>query len=239
VRKVAPTGISPLEAREFLTGFPGLRCFGVACSLSGNGFREHGAKSNTRRHGSELLPPMAARPRFDYAVNDVNKPKITLNRLPGHRWSNRAFPRNYAALDPHPQAVIDAEETLYQGHLDVVDADLADYFGSIPHADLMRSLARRIVDSRVLHLIKMWLECAVEETDDRGQKKRTTEAKDSGRGIPQGSPISPLLANLYMRRFVCLASTTLTATGQDNCRRLGSCWNGSGVGWRSVSARAS
>jgi RNA-directed DNA polymerase len=100
------------------------------------------------------------------------------------------------------QAVIDAEEKLYRGHLDVVDADLADYFGSIPHADLMRSLARRIVDGRVLHLIKMWLECAVEETDDRGRKRRTTQAKDSGRGIPQGSPLSPLLANLYMRRFV-------------------------------------
>ena len=89
------------------------------------------------------------------------------------------------------QAVIDAEETLYHGHPEVVDADLADYFGSIPHADLMRSLARRIVDSRVLHLIKMWLECAVEETDDQGRKRRTTEAKDSGRGIPQGSPITP------------------------------------------------
>jgi retron-type reverse transcriptase len=42
----------------------------------------------------------------------------------------------------------------------------------------------------------------VEETDDRGRKTRTTEARDKRRGIPQGSPISPLLANLYMRRFV-------------------------------------
>jgi RNA-directed DNA polymerase len=100
------------------------------------------------------------------------------------------------------QAVIEVEETLFRGHPEVVDADLADYFGSIPHAELMLSLARRIVDARVLHLIKMWLECSVEETDDRGRKTRTTEAKDGGRGIPQGSPISPLLANLYMRRFV-------------------------------------
>jgi RNA-directed DNA polymerase len=100
------------------------------------------------------------------------------------------------------QAVLDVQEALYRGHPEVVDADLADYFGSIPHAELMLSLARRIVDRRVLHLIKMWLECSVEETDDRGRKTRTTEAKDQRRGIPQGSPISPLLANLYMRRFV-------------------------------------
>jgi retron-type reverse transcriptase len=60
----------------------------------------------------------------------------------------------------------------------------------------MLSLARRIVDTRVLHLIKMWLECTTEETDDRGRKTRKTEAKDTGRGIPQGSPISPLMANV-------------------------------------------
>ena len=100
------------------------------------------------------------------------------------------------------QAVVDVEERMFRGHPDIVDADLSDYFGSIPHAELLQSLARRIVDRRVLRLLKLWLECAVEETDKRGRKTRTTEAKDSRCGIPQGSPISPLLANLHMRRFV-------------------------------------
>nr|WP_244412421.1 reverse transcriptase/maturase family protein [Sinorhizobium sp. CCBAU 05631] len=89
------------------------------------------------------------------------------------------------------QAVTKVEETLFRGHPEVVDADLADYFGSVPHSELMKSLARRIVDRRVLHLIKMCLECPVEETDDRGRKTRTTEARDKRRGIPQAHPSHP------------------------------------------------
>src|SRR2546429_9039546 len=54
----------------------------------------------------------------------------------------------------------------------------------------------------MLHLIKMWLEAPVEETDERGNIHRSTRNRDEGRGTPQGSPISPLLSNLYMRRFV-------------------------------------
>jgi len=88
------------------------------------------------------------------------------------------------------------------GHTEVIDADLSSYFDTIPHAELMKSLARRISDGKMLKLIKMWLKAPVEETDERGRKQRRTPGKDKGRGIPQGAPISPLLSNLYMRRFI-------------------------------------
>jgi RNA-directed DNA polymerase len=83
----------------------------------------------------------------------------------------------------------------------VVDADLSRYFDTIPHASLMRCVARRIVDRHILRLIKMWLRAPVEERDGDG-KPRLSGGKSSTRGTPQGGVISPLLANLYMNRLL-------------------------------------
>ena len=88
-----------------------------------------------------------------------------------------------------------------EGHTDVVNADLSQYFDTIPHRDLMRSVTRRIVDRNVLRLIKLWLKTPVEETDGEG-KRRLTGGRRSTCGTPQGGVISPLLANLYMNRFL-------------------------------------
>ncbi len=99
-------------------------------------------------------------------------------------------------------AVRAVESLLRAGYREVVDADLSGYFDSIPHAELMQCLSRRISDKAVLHLVKQWMDAPVEERNDRGRTVRTTRARDEKRGTPQGAPISPLLSNLYMRRFV-------------------------------------
>ena len=87
------------------------------------------------------------------------------------------------------------------GRTEVVDADLSDYFSSIPHGPLMRCVSRRVADGTLLSVIRRWLTAPVIEHDN-GTTRCTTEAKDRHRGTPQGSPISPLLANLYFRRFL-------------------------------------
>jgi RNA-directed DNA polymerase len=98
-------------------------------------------------------------------------------------------------------AIQEVDKLLYQGYTDIVDADLSKYFDTIPHSELMQCVARRIVDKRMLHLVKMWLKAPVEERDEKG-KKRLTGGKDRAHGTPQGGVASPLLANLYMNRML-------------------------------------
>jgi RNA-directed DNA polymerase len=98
-------------------------------------------------------------------------------------------------------ALQEVEKLLYQGYTDVVDADLSKYFDTIPHSEVMKCVARRIIDKHMLHLLKMWLKAPVEEKDEKGHK-RLTGGKDQDRGTPQGGVASPMLANLYMNRML-------------------------------------
>lgn len=102
-----------------------------------------------------------------------------------------------SALD----AVREVSEAIDGGHIEVVDADLSKYFDNIPHSALLRCVARRISDGKMLRLIKRWLKAPVEETDERG-RRRMSGGKKATRGTPQGGVISPLLANIYMHRYI-------------------------------------
>jgi len=98
-------------------------------------------------------------------------------------------------------AVKETHRLICRGYTDVVDADVSKYFDTIPHSDLLKSVARRIVDRHVLWLIKLWLKVPVEERDGDGTR-RVSGGKSNSCGTPQGGVASPLLANIYMNRFL-------------------------------------
>src|SRR5436190_2823195 len=108
-------------------------------------------------------------------------------------------------------AVKEVHRLIGRGYTDVVDADLSKYFDTIPHSELMKSVARRITDGAVLRLIKLWLKAPIEERDGDG-KRRISGGKSNARGTPQGGVASPLLANIYMNRF--LKHWRLTGRGE-------------------------
>jgi RNA-directed DNA polymerase len=109
-------------------------------------------------------------------------------------------------------AVKEVHRHICRGYTDVVDADLSRYFDSIPHDELLKSVARRIVDRQVLRLIKLWLKAPIEERDDCDGTRRMSGGKSNTRGTPQGGVASPLLANIYMNRF--LKHWRLTGRGE-------------------------
>jgi hypothetical protein len=116
------------------------------------------------------------------------------------------------------QAVVEVEELLFRGHPEVVDADLADYFGSIPHAELLKSVSRRIVDRRVLHLIRMWLDCPWKKRTIEDGRHARPRRETSGAAFRRAHPSHP-----YWRIFTC----------------AGSCWDGRCSGLSEPSARGS
>src|SRR6202047_140953 len=114
-------------------------------------------------------------------------------------------------------AVKEVNRHICRGYTDVVDADLSKYFDTIPHGDLIKSVARRIVDRHVLRLIKLWLKAPIEEKDGDGGR-RIVGGKSNARGTPQGGVASPLLANIYMNRF--LKYWRLTGRGEAFCAHV-------------------
>ncbi len=108
----------------------------------------------------------------------------------------------YRAHRSANEAVEQVHQLISRGHHEVVDADLSNYFGEIPHAELMRSIARRVSDGRMLALIKSWLTMAVAKEDGKGGRRCSNRARKEKKGTPQGAPISPLCSNIYMRRFI-------------------------------------
>lgn len=87
-------------------------------------------------------------------------------------------------------AIKEVHTLLCHGYTDIVDADLAKYFDTIPHQELMKSVARRVVDRHVLRLIKMWLKAPIEERDVDG-KRCMSGGRHSTRGTPQGGVKTP------------------------------------------------
>src|SRR5271168_2516200 len=156
VRKIAPTGIAPLEARGFLIGFPGLLCLGVGLKLSAQYRSASRARESPTRTDAEASAADRGRMRLVYVLNDVRKPKKIQNPPPGHRRSNRAYPRNHALFDPRP--LLATIRALYAeaGH---ERRSVRRRLGIAWHKQIQQNRNRHAAVPRIHHSSKLeWLE---------------------------------------------------------------------------------
>src|SRR4030081_2845760 len=115
-------------------------------------------------------------------------------------------------------AVKEVHRLICRGHTDVVDADLSRYFDSIPHDELLKSVARRIVERHVLRLIKLWLKAPIEEQDDGDGTRRIGGGKSNTRGTPQGGVARPT-ARQHLHESVPEVLAADRARGSVPCTR--------------------
>ena len=81
-------------------------------------------------------------------------------------------------------AVDDVTYAMNSGYTEIIDADLSKYFDTIPHANLMATVAERICDGEILRLIQMWLKAPIMEMDKDGTKRNIGGGKGNRTGTP-------------------------------------------------------
>src|SRR5271155_4009211 len=155
------------------------------------------------RRGSIPKPDGGERPLGIPTIRDrvvQTAAKLVLEPIFEADFEDNAY--GYRPVRGAVDAVKEVHRLICRGYTDVVGADLSRYFDSIPHNELLKSVARRIVDRHVLRLIKLWLKAPIEERDGGDGTRRIGGGKSNSRGTPQGGVVSPLLANIYMNRFL-------------------------------------
>lgn len=136
------------------------------------------ANGGSRMLGIPTVQDRLLQQALHQKLSEVFEPKMS-----EHSYG---FRPNRSAHD----AVTAARGYVAQGKIWVVDIDLKSFFDQVNHDRLMNMVSREVHDKRILKLIGRYLRAPLRHADGRQEKRL--------RGTPQGGPLSPLLANIYL-----------------------------------------